>query len=483
MKRKTEQEFLQSEIDRENDLAPAVSLPTPTPPRRAAPPPFDLAKATKILEDGERRADERRMLANFGQAGSQLIEGVTGARAAPGFYDGLRSAADDEEARAKQRVGLMQRQREDAMKQVEAERLAALDDPTSFESEQIRKLFAATHPLGETLSKDAAFKSTPASMLPSMKDAFRNYGSLHNAMIKADEVDPQSALSKDAQAAALAILREGGREVDPTLENAIRSSHAKDIDSKWMKMLDAERQQRFRESLVDKNATIQSKRDAHRDARRAALAKTKDEKERIKADEKRSSSSVGYDAGEFVVMDGYGPPEASVRSDFTKKTAASSAVQNQLREIKRDLESLATNPSGKIASAARSRIQSRQSLIAPLINVSLGQGAMAAEEFARVKESIGDISNRDFWIDALSSALSNSNEAGLLAQRLDTAASFFDAATRQHANTLNMTYQPRRRGNAKSSAKRLRVSNGSEMLEIDATDLVDAERDGFKVIE
>ncbi len=155
---------------------------------------------------------------------------------------------------------------------------------------------------------------------------------------------------------------------------------------------------------------------------------------------KRNASAVGYRGGVFEVPEG-GALDSAARNNFVNKVSAAGSVQKALDKILVDLDEITRNPSGKLASAAKSRIQSLQGLVAPQINVALGQGAMAAEEYNRVKQSIGDISSSDFWVDAIHKAIGNPQDAGLLAERLRAAQGFFDESVKSQAEALRLNYR------------------------------------------
>lgn len=342
------------------------------------------------------------------------------------------------------------------------------------------------------------------SMRGAMTDASERRRMAAEAVLaKRARHDPDSPESAQVRSAAIDTIAVTAPELLEKYRPVIEKSSASWIEDKILPGMTAETKKIYGDSLAEKRmahsdeqAELNRKERAQArlesrlvgQARAAEREASATKRAADKTEHAALGGTVGYRDGEFAPREGYGPPETGVKNDFVKTTAASAAVQDQLEAIKRDLQELAANPTGRIASAVRSRIQSRQGLIAPKINVALGQGAMAQNEYERVKESIGDISSRDFWFDALTRAASDPNEAGLLASRIETAQSFFDSSVRNYANTLNLEYRPRRKSQPSKSSNtapakvRVRNSRGETLL-IDPSDAAEAARDGYKAVE
>lgn len=148
----------------------------------------------------------------------------------------------------------------------------------------------------------------------------------------------------------------------------------------------------------------------------------------------RAAGAVNFRGSKYEIPNGMDPDSTDLRQ-FRTKASASSTVISQLDEVAKDVKALIANPTDR---SARARVESRQGLIAPLINVAVGQGAMSAPEYDRVKQSMGDIGSAGFWADAITRALGDPAEAATLLQRVQTAQQFFDDGVRQQAGVLGL---------------------------------------------
>ena len=102
--------------------------------------------------------------------------------------------------------------------------------------------------------------------------------------------------------------------------------------------------------------------------------------------------------------------------------AASSVVDGSLKELRDLFAQAVANPTDQ---AVRAKIKSRSGILAPKMNQVLGQGAMAAAEFDRVKQSIGDLSSKEFWLGAAESLVDDPKAGAALLGQIDEARKVF----------------------------------------------------------
>lgn len=150
------------------------------------------------------------------------------------------------------------------------------------------------------------------------------------------------------------------------------------------------------------------------------------------ATDKLNSSKVGY-LGRVLVPKSGVPLDPARLHDLTKKAAASGTVVSSLREMQGLLERLVKDPTNL---ALRGQVESQAGLLAPRINVAQGQGAMAEGEYTRVKQSVGDITSTQFWIDAIR----GKDDPGLVA-RTRQAVKYFVNDMAREAEAAQMVFE------------------------------------------
>ena len=93
-------------------------------------------------------------------------------------------------------------------------------------------------------------------------------------------------------------------------------------------------------------------------------------------------------------------PEAV--KDIQQRARATRVVLAGLDELDRLFDEAAKKTTSP---ARRAAIESRIGILAPQMNVAVGQGAMSQDEFARVKQSTGDVSSTDYWLGGLKASM------------------------------------------------------------------------------
>jgi hypothetical protein len=155
-----------------------------------------------------------------------------------------------------------------------------------------------------------------------------------------------------------------------------------------------------------------------------------------------------------------------------RKAAGDTAmVDTSLSELRNLFAKAVADPTNQ---TIRAQIKSRSGILAPKMNQVLGQGAMAAQEYDRVKQSIGDLGSKEFWLGALQSMENDPKAGAALVAQLDEARKSF----RESFESTARAAQFRKTGSGGPSGKVL-MRRGDDFQWVDPKDVEAARKDGY----
>jgi hypothetical protein len=219
-----------------------------------------------------------------------------------------------------------------------------------------------------------------------------------------------SRLAPQAVASTLRQQQALSGDVDKRRRAVLDYLQNKGLASYRDAMADATRRLREREAeegpqklALEREKLDARKREQQLRAEEAGKARTENALEReAKRTEAETKDTIGFMGKRLLPPPG--GADATAANELRRKAGAVATAVSTLREMAGLYKQLASNP-GDVE--LRGRLRSMTTLVAQRINVAQGQGAMANEEFARMKESVGDPSAPSFWLDAIETAISD----------------------------------------------------------------------------
>jgi hypothetical protein len=217
-------------------------------------------------------------------------------------------------------------------------------------------------------------------------------------------------------------------------------------------------------SIVNPKAT-QSIAAAGLGIKKEEIAKTDAEKAA-----KQAGNKVIFGSETWELPEGVNPGDTAVGA--VRKAAGDTAmVDTSLSELRNLFAKAVADPTNQ---TIRAQIKSRSGILAPKMNQVLGQGAMAAQEYDRVKQSIGDLGSKEFWLGALQSMENDPKAGAALVAQLDEARKSF----RESFESTARAAQFRKTGSGGPSGKVL-MRRGDDFQWVDPKDVEAARKDGY----
>lgn len=207
----------------------------------------------------------------------------------------------------------------------------------------------------------------------------------------------------------------------------------------------------------------------------ATIAKTEAEAKKTEREEKRAASVIPLVGGTFAMKPGLSDSDRSKARDYASSwntaIGAVDGVQSALGEYLRE-------PS----MTKKGDVEAQLVGALTALNVAYKQGAMADTEARRLSAAMGvDLTSATGLAAAVSSWLAGDpGKAGAILQ--GKVRTLREASRRAALNSMSAYGDFTEGRGAAAAGGRVIVSNGKETVEIDAADLADAERDGFKAV-
>lgn len=184
---------------------------------------------------------------------------------------------------------------------------------------------------------------------------------------------------------------------------------------------------------------------------------------------KTAGSRVLFGNETWELPEGVNPGDTAV-GDVRKAAGATAMVDTSLNELKSLFAQAVANPTDQ---TIRAKIKSRSGILAPKMNQVLGQGAMAAQEYERVKQSIGDLGSKEFWLGALQSMEKDPHAGAALVGQIEEARKSF----RESFESVAKAAQYRKTGGA--STGKVLMRRGDDFQWVDPKDVEAARKDGY----
>lgn len=334
-----------------------VEIRMPSAPDTSSP---MLASSARNQQTAERlkaaraRAAQMSFGAEIARAGDRISAGLSGL---PGSYDpSIGKDLEQSAARAvPDEIALIGAEKQDRAQALAGAHEAAMADPLSEVSKLARASVESFGTFGQkvrTQFGDSWDRVSAADLqrVPLFKDAFRDADQMERIALTRERRDPNSAVSQDSQAAFLGLLQARGTNVPPVIEKRIRASSAETIESQWMKGMNAEDEQAFRQSLADQRGLLQEKLAGERTQRAEATARVKAAKEDVKRN----------DAARAYYLEGYElSPEAKPTNKETESIRKAQAGTRTIQQTVGEIEALfKTYGTEALPTAARARMSS-----------------------------------------------------------------------------------------------------------------------------
>jgi hypothetical protein len=199
-------------------------------------------------------------------------------------------------------------------------------------------------------------------------------------------------------------------------------------------------------------------------------------KERERSD-KMAASEIPLMGGTLKLAAGLADSE---RSSARDKAGLWNAADASTEEFQRNLEAFAKSPNA----TTRGQMVASLRTAASAFNAAIGGGAMSKDEAAAMSEALGaDLASPE-GLNAIIAKFSgdDASAAAAISSRVKAARSANRAAAVGRLKTYG-TYSEAPKAAPTAKTGRVVITNGVETLEIDASDLADAERDGFKRVK
>jgi len=180
--------------------------------------------------------------------------------------------------------------------------------------------------------------------------------------------------------------------------------------------------------------------------RRAGVAAgMKKEAADIKKADALAASRVGYNGETYEPEDGV-PLASPVLNAAVKLAGDAGGARAAMKRLRTSLNDAISSPEG---SEKRQAAQANLSIAATALNAALGQGAMASDEFRRVKESLGEVSGLEYMTDVVKRLVSgDASSASRVLARIDASIPMLDEITKEKLKAARLKVM--RGGNAGS---------------------------------
>jgi hypothetical protein len=325
---------------------------------------------------------------------------------------------------------------------------AAMDDPNSMQSQKSRDMLAAA--MGGTLPPGAQnwtandvqrFVQTGA-VARSAADRRQAATDAAKAQAGAEKAASEGEALSNSQKAFTNELKDLG--IDPT------KASQKDID----------RAISLRHAKANEAIAASSRRD--KDDDRAALG-----------------DSIPF-AGGALAYRGGGKPREDDRKEVQKVASLYGSAINGMDDLGRALDEFARNPSPE----TKDNVAAKAHVVGGHLNTASGQGAMSKDEAQAMSAALGTdiLSPTGFQAFVQKFIGNDAKAAATLTRKLRAVRETARTSALGKVKAYNYDLGSGSGAGGGGSPGKVKVSNGKESFLIDAADVADAERDGFKAV-